>query len=460
MAVKKLFVKDMIDNSHPLSILLEKKTTCYAVLRDSAQISNGSPNLSTYFSAVTNQKCSSAFTARSLETLPPSPAPNDSILACKNEGSCAESLLEMKKKMTYDLTRVGQLPSHYCHSENTVNLANEYFPGVHSEENSLESQSLDGDLHSDDSMHVDLGTLACVACGVWGFPCRAASTTYPNSAHNCNMDFLLEMPIALVSLNWGNIFTEEHCSDSSMTDCIMSNGIKEVSLQSLDHSPRRKATCKTFAAEFVTDIHLRLHVSGIDSSSSESDNVMWMSESSKGHSNLIISSIRKVENVQVSTIGTLDSILDSGIESKAVAKIPEVSNSVIGQSDMNVHLQKELKENNVGIFISVPMPLMDNTAVKTAYCKAQTYNGASSNIQASGVAYVFEENIPNDLAMIRMAIDEEEDTEFGRDSTTQLAIPLGQSLISELSTVLKKEELSQGFAPAQQETLLQTPRKF
>eukprot|EP01018_Ginkgo_biloba_P011880 Gb_17314 [translate_table: standard] len=60
---------------------------------DSAQISIGSPNLSTCVAAVTNQKCSSAFRESNLEILPNSPTPNDSIL----EGSCAESLLESEK---------------------------------------------------------------------------------------------------------------------------------------------------------------------------------------------------------------------------------------------------------------------------------------------------------------------------------------------------------------------------
>eukprot|EP01018_Ginkgo_biloba_P010076 Gb_35394 [translate_table: standard] len=76
MVVKKLFVNDMIDNYHLFNILLEKQATCDAILLDSAQISNSSLIF---------------------------PAPNDIILACKNEGSRAESLLEMKKKLTYDL---------------------------------------------------------------------------------------------------------------------------------------------------------------------------------------------------------------------------------------------------------------------------------------------------------------------------------------------------------------------
>eukprot|EP01018_Ginkgo_biloba_P034449 Gb_39738 [translate_table: standard] len=922
MAVKKLFVNDMIDNNYLLSILLEKEATCYAVLWDSAQISSGSPNLSTCFYAVTNQNCSSAFRASSLEALPSSPAPNNSILSCKNEGSCAESLLEMKEKFTYDLTRVGQFSGDYCQPENTVNHANKRFVGVRSEENSLGGQSLDSDLHSDDSMHLDSGTLPCVACGVLGFPCMAivqlseesarillpadykavdkhfgmsgvgavrydvasggaASTTDPNAADNCNMDFLLETPIALVShcinerdrlgeglfgcstevnivgdytaslvdaaipetsikdlaselgsenvhhnvpevaigqsrkvtemsdflsenkrskLNLsdvsgfsklGNKLPKEHCSDYLMTHCTtvqqsipadstalacsknaiitnkeyachghsssllcpstssesvsvtnkdavfnkefaveyakefsgtnsqiidcdisskfinatmpnavsmdsvptmhvlsaldllaatyndasdsdevsdavengdghpvyghpgdalackdankfgvsgvgssvgiyhsegnileenphislsgstgkinrkgsddeflsrrhfpapnpsavntgaidsfghilkQSTGIKEVSPQSLDHSPRR-VRCQTSNSEFATDIHQGLHASGIDSSSSESgnqqekpilmretpgseglpsnlsdhrtiqlvDNVVQMSESSKGHSSLIISSIGEVENVQVSTVGTYDSILDSGIVSKSVAKITEVLNSVIGKSgngvctkysekpsvydqraDINVRLQKESKENNVGNFIGMPMPIMDNASVKTAYSKAQNCNGASSNIQGSAAAYVFQENIPStatwscktaslwkptkgfirphvfclehaleveeqlrpmggahllllchsnypkieeqarllakeigvdyswkdnplrnadedDLAMIRMAIDEEEDAEFGRDWTAQLGVSLQYSVKLSESPLYSKQ---------------------
>eukprot|EP01018_Ginkgo_biloba_P010574 Gb_16109 [translate_table: standard] len=62
-----------------------------------------SPNLSTCFAAVPNRKCCSAFRARTLEILP-----NDCILACKNKGSNAERLLEMKEMLICDLTRVGQ----------------------------------------------------------------------------------------------------------------------------------------------------------------------------------------------------------------------------------------------------------------------------------------------------------------------------------------------------------------
>eukprot|EP01018_Ginkgo_biloba_P004562 Gb_40723 [translate_table: standard] len=133
MVVKKLFVNDMIDNNHLFTI--------------------------------TNQKCSSAFRASNLEILPSIPASNDSVLSCKNEGSCVESLLEMKEKLAYDLTRFGQFPSNYCQPENTVNHANDWFGGISSEEKSLGGQSLDSELHSEDSMHHDSDTLACVACG-------------------------------------------------------------------------------------------------------------------------------------------------------------------------------------------------------------------------------------------------------------------------------------------------------
>eukprot|EP01018_Ginkgo_biloba_P013924 Gb_27022 [translate_table: standard] len=126
----------------------------------------------------------SAFRASNLENLPSIPAPNDNLLAHKNEGSCAESLLEIKEKLTYDLTRVGQFPGNCCEPENTVNHANEWFGRVHSEENSLGGQSLDSDLHSNDSMHHDLGTLVCVACGVWGFPCMTTVQLSEESTRN------------------------------------------------------------------------------------------------------------------------------------------------------------------------------------------------------------------------------------------------------------------------------------
>eukprot|EP01018_Ginkgo_biloba_P021479 Gb_33302 [translate_table: standard] len=53
----------------------------------------------------------STFKVSNLESLSSSPAPNNNILVCKNKGSCVVILLEMKEKLIYDLTRVGQFPN-------------------------------------------------------------------------------------------------------------------------------------------------------------------------------------------------------------------------------------------------------------------------------------------------------------------------------------------------------------
>eukprot|EP01018_Ginkgo_biloba_P024525 Gb_29444 [translate_table: standard] len=155
-------------------------------------------------------------------------------------------------------------------------------------------------------------------------------------------------------------------------------GIKEVSLQSLDHSPRRKVTCQTSAFEFTTDIHQRLHVSGIDSSASESPNQ------------------QEKPIVMRETPGS-----DGLPRNRCDHRMIQLADNVVQMSESSKACRykylftKESKENNVGIFISMPMPTMDNTSVKTAYCKAQTSNGASSIIQGSGAAYVFQESIPS-----------------------------------------------------------------
>jgi hypothetical protein len=48
----------------------------------------------------------------------------------------------------------------------------------------MRGQSLDSDSLSDDSMHLDSGTLACVACGVLGFPCMAIIQLSEEAAQN------------------------------------------------------------------------------------------------------------------------------------------------------------------------------------------------------------------------------------------------------------------------------------
>eukprot|EP01018_Ginkgo_biloba_P004436 Gb_02041 [translate_table: standard] len=54
-----------------------REATCYTAPQKSAPGSSGSPNLSSYFSNVTNQKCSSVFIASNLEISLNNPAPND-----------------------------------------------------------------------------------------------------------------------------------------------------------------------------------------------------------------------------------------------------------------------------------------------------------------------------------------------------------------------------------------------
>eukprot|EP01018_Ginkgo_biloba_P001963 Gb_38295 [translate_table: standard] len=88
--VKKLCVDDI---DHLSSSVLVRETTCYTAPQKSAQRFSGSPNLSTCFAAVTNQKCSVAFRTSNLEILLKNPAPNDSMW----KGPVEEGLLESKK---------------------------------------------------------------------------------------------------------------------------------------------------------------------------------------------------------------------------------------------------------------------------------------------------------------------------------------------------------------------------
>eukprot|EP01018_Ginkgo_biloba_P012390 Gb_08025 [translate_table: standard] len=122
--VVKVFVNDKIQNNHLFSILPEVEATSYVVPQDSAQISGGSPNLSTYVPVVTNQKRSSAFRVSNLEILPSSPAPNNSILACKNKGFCAKILLEMKKKLIFDLKKKDDPKGDNCDEEKRFVMVN------------------------------------------------------------------------------------------------------------------------------------------------------------------------------------------------------------------------------------------------------------------------------------------------------------------------------------------------
>eukprot|EP01018_Ginkgo_biloba_P038844 Gb_25728 [translate_table: standard] len=93
MVVKKLCVEDIDDNYRLCSIILVKEAICYATPQKSAKKSSDFPNLSSYFTVVTNQKCGLAFRAIKLEISPHNPAPNDNM----SKDPCEEGLLESRK---------------------------------------------------------------------------------------------------------------------------------------------------------------------------------------------------------------------------------------------------------------------------------------------------------------------------------------------------------------------------
>lgn len=180
IAVKKHFVNDMIDNNRLLCVLLEKESTCYAVLWDSAHIASNSP----CFSTTIHAKCGSAFGASCLEALPPNSSTNDSIMVGRKEGLCAPNILETNENLVSDSIRVGNFLGDHCQQGKRPDSSNNRFADACVQENPMRGQSLDSDSLSDDSMHLDSGTLACVACGVLGFPCMAIIQLSEEAARN------------------------------------------------------------------------------------------------------------------------------------------------------------------------------------------------------------------------------------------------------------------------------------
>lgn len=184
MAVKKHFVNDMIDNNRLLCDLLEKESTCYAVLWDSAHISSNCPSSPSCFSTITHAKCGSSFGASCLETLPSNSSTNGSIMVGRKEGSCAPNILEMDENLESESIKVSNFLGQHCQQGKRPDFSNYRFTDVCVQENSMGGQSLDSDSPSDDSMHLDSGTLACVACGVLGFPCMAIIQLSEEAARN------------------------------------------------------------------------------------------------------------------------------------------------------------------------------------------------------------------------------------------------------------------------------------
>eukprot|EP01018_Ginkgo_biloba_P012462 Gb_20133 [translate_table: standard] len=93
MVVKNTCIGHVDDNDHLSCIIPEREATFYIAPQKFSQRSSGSPNLSTYFAAVTNHKCSSAFRPSNLESLLNHPTPNDNMW----KDSCEEGLVESKK---------------------------------------------------------------------------------------------------------------------------------------------------------------------------------------------------------------------------------------------------------------------------------------------------------------------------------------------------------------------------
>lgn len=118
-----------------------------------------------------------------METLPSNSSINGSIMVGRKEGSCAPNILEMNEDLVSESVKVGKL-GHHCQQEKRPDFSNDRFTDVSLEENSMGGQSLDSDSPSDDSMHLDSGTLACVACGVLGFPCMAIIQLSEEAARN------------------------------------------------------------------------------------------------------------------------------------------------------------------------------------------------------------------------------------------------------------------------------------
>ncbi|KAH9324497.1 hypothetical protein KI387_004675 [Taxus chinensis] len=238
MEVKKFFVNDMIHNNHLLNLLLQKESTCYAVLWDSADVPSGSPSLPSCVSMLSYPNSRSTFIASSLETLKSDSEMARDMMICKEEELCAEGILEMNRTLS-DPMRV-KTSSDRCQQENMLSCSDDRPMEIHGEENSMECQSMGIDLPSGDSIDLDTGTLVCAACGLLGFPCmaiiqpskaaarnlfptgykvvdkhlgtsevdnsgkdvscaEAEDTTTHRTVDNCTVDFLLETPIALVS---------------------------------------------------------------------------------------------------------------------------------------------------------------------------------------------------------------------------------------------------------------------
>lgn len=179
IAVKQHFVNDMIDNNRLLSVLLEKESTCYAVLWDSAHISSNFQ----CFSTITHAKCGSAFGGSCLEAFPINSSTNGSIMVGK-KGLCAPNILETNENFVSDPTRSGDFLGDHCQQGKHPDFSSDKFTDVCFQENLRGGQSLDSDSPSDDSMHLDSGTLACVACGVLGFPCMAIIQLCEEAAKN------------------------------------------------------------------------------------------------------------------------------------------------------------------------------------------------------------------------------------------------------------------------------------
>lgn len=179
IAVKQHFVSDMIDNNRLLSVLFEKESTCYAVLWDSAHISSNCQ----CFSTITHAKCGSAFGASCLEAFPSNSSTNGSIMVGK-KGLCVPNILETNENLVSDPIRSGNCLGDHCQQGKQPDFSSDRFTDICFQENPRAGQSLDSDSPSDDSMHLDSGTLACVACGVLGFPCMAIIQLSEEAARN------------------------------------------------------------------------------------------------------------------------------------------------------------------------------------------------------------------------------------------------------------------------------------
>ena len=179
LLIKEAFLNDMMDENHKLHILLEKESIPTVVLWE--------PELLPSTSNVSQLNSSSTIHDTQLSVID---AEQGSDVICKSKSMCdtLSGNCESKEILCEEIVDLTSIATHDISSGMTVKDAHTCCPS--SKEETIGKIDDDDEEEEDEEevlpfgLNVDSGTLACVACGVLGFPFMAIVQPEPFSLSN------------------------------------------------------------------------------------------------------------------------------------------------------------------------------------------------------------------------------------------------------------------------------------